>query len=788
MKKRIPISLGVMVCLCASSYAAEMQTSREIDEIIVTAEKREGTLQDTPIAVTALPRHNIELRNLDDFAQIQFTVPALVFAEVADMAQMTMRGVGVDISTMDAEPGVAFYSDGTYRGGLTSSAALLFDLQRIEVLRGPQGTLFGRNSTGGALNVVTRLPGEVPLFEANLIYGDYHRTRVELSGDAPLVPGKFAIRGAAAFDQHEGYADNHFTGRREDDAESVFAKVAGVITPGETTKLILRGEYTNSKLGGPPFLRTDDHAVPPLMTGISNPGGILTMPGSCGPLSCVDAFDLTLSPPGVGSSSPRELFSDGQTQFDRESFGLSATLDAQLSEKLHLKWMTSFFNMDQAGLQTNNDGVDITYLTDDFTQENSEWSQEFTLRGTGGHLDWIVGAYYYKSDIDEIFEFTLPAMQPTLEAAFGIFAGGGPLPPGSLAFFGPRLDGSMSAMPFLDFRLQQDLTSLAFFGQSTYNINDSLRATVGMRWTEDSKEVSQSVLNNVGENACRDIKLDDNWRETTWKVGLDANIGENSLVYGSVSTGFKSGGFNAGLCNNPYDPETLTAYEVGSKSRFLNNTLKLNITGFYYDVEDLQARLYINNAAVVENASDAETYGLEVEWLWLATGNFRIDGSISWLHTEFADFFSTDPLNPHVGIRCNPVTGLECVQQLSGNDLLRAPELKVSLSAEYDINLGQAGLLTLRGEYAYTDEMYHTIFNNNFALQDDFSLTNLRLIWAPGGVMDRFRFMAFIENVSDEEYVVIHAPLATVGGTLSLFGPPRTWGLQMRYTTIPQNR
>ena len=230
---------------------SQVGVTAEIEEIVVMAEKREATLQETPIAVTAVTRDDIETRNLDDFSQVQFVAPALVFSEIADMAQITMRGVGVDISTMDAEPGVALYSDGVYRGGLTSSSSLLFDLERIEVLRGPQGTLFGRNSTGGALNVITRLPGEEAAFDASLIYGDYDRARVELSGDIPVSPGTFALRGAIAHDTRDGYADNHFTGREEDDAESTFAKVAAVISPSDTLDIILRAEYADSKIGGP---------------------------------------------------------------------------------------------------------------------------------------------------------------------------------------------------------------------------------------------------------------------------------------------------------------------------------------------------------------------------------------------------------------------------------------------------------------------------------------------------------------------------------------------------------
>ena len=188
--RRVAGSPGALSAALLLALAVPAATwAAEIEEIVVTAEKREASLQETPIAVSAVSRETIETRGLDGLRQVQFAVPALMFNELADMAQMTMRGVGVDISEMSAEPGVAMHTDGVYRGGLVSSASLLFDLERIEVLRGPQGTLFGRNSTGGGVNVVTRLPGEEPAFSANALYGDYGRTRVENLGRRAHLPG-----------------------------------------------------------------------------------------------------------------------------------------------------------------------------------------------------------------------------------------------------------------------------------------------------------------------------------------------------------------------------------------------------------------------------------------------------------------------------------------------------------------------------------------------------------------------------------------------------------------------
>ena len=781
MQAKLPASLVALALPLAATTALAEQT--EIEEVVVTAEKREATVQETPVAVTALTRENLEVRNIDDLAQVQFAAPALVFSEIADMAQITIRGVGVDISQMDAEPGVALYADGIYRGGLTSSSSLLFDLERIEVLRGPQGTLYGRNSTGGSLNVISRLPGEEAAFEAALLYGDYNRTRVDLSADLPVSPGLFALRAAVAIDRRDGYTDNRFTGREEDDANSKFAKLAAVISPNERVELTLRAEYTDTFSGGPPWVNTDDHPVPPLLLSTGNPGGILGIPGTlCGPATCAEALGLNLSPPGVGSRDPRNTYADGVTEYDRESWGASATLDWDLSDNVHMKSITSYFDIEQLGVNTNNDGVDIAYLTDIYVQTNEEWSQEFTFTGTSAKLDWILGAYYYKSDIDQLFQFDLPALQATFEALFGLFAGGPPLPPGSLTAFGSRINGQAVPFPFLDFRVTQDLTSTAFYGQGTYDLTNRLRGTLGVRWTRDEKKDQQTVRNNIGGDFCENLALADEWDEVTGKLGLDMDLGENTLLYATMSTGFKAGGFNGGSCNNQFEPETLNAYEVGTKSRLLNNTLQLNLSAFYYDYQDLQARLFINNASIVRNATDAETFGVELEGLWLATPNFRVEGSVSYLKAEFKDFLSTNPLDPHIGMDCNPATGLDCLQDLSGNQLLRAPEWKANLTAELDIPIG-AGSLTLRGEYAYTDELYHTVFNDAFARQDSISLFNARAIWTPpASAVAGLKVIAFVENVGDEEYVMMHSPNATTGGTISHFGPPRLWGLQVRYS------
>ena len=263
--------------------------------------------------------------------------------------------------------------DGVYRGGLVSSASLLFDLERIEVLRGPQGTLFGRNSTGGGVNVVTRLPGGEPAFSANALYGDYGRTRVEISGDAPISPGTFSVRAAVAHDQRDGYARNRLLGREEDAAEATMAKVAAVINPSDRLEIVLRAEYLDSEVTGPTRVVTDDHPVPPLLLSTGNPGGILSVPGTvCGPIACAEALGLNLSQPGTWSDDPRNPYSTGGYGSVRESQGLSAVVSWDATESVELKSTTAWYEIDQACPMQSIDGSDIdTVFNNDFARQDA---------------------------------------------------------------------------------------------------------------------------------------------------------------------------------------------------------------------------------------------------------------------------------------------------------------------------------------------------------------------------------------------------------------------------------
>ncbi len=795
MRQSVRILSFAWLCAAQAAVAQESAAPPEpdgggIEEILITAEKRETNLQDTPVAVTAITSDAIEQQGLEDFSDVQFIAPALVYGEIADMAQITMRGIGVDTSTIDAEPGVGLYQDGVYRGGLTSSAALFFDTERIEVLRGPQGTLYGRNTTGGALNVITKLPGESFAVDAEALYGAYNRRRVFGAVDLPLVEGLLAVRGAFSYDARDGYTDNLLTGNEEDDGKAKQAKLAAVLTPIETLDVALRFNWISSDYGGPPFVRTFDVPAYPLFISATNPGGVLgALPGI---------------PAGIpfSNADPRNVSYDQDQEYTRDSWDLNATVTWDVSEDVQLKWVAGYLDLDQDLNPANNDGVALRLLEGDYEQFNNEWQQELNASGTlfDEKLDWIAGFFWYESDIAEVYRYQLPDLQLTYEWLFGAIPGCAPTPTGPttatpsncLAGFGTRLDGTSSPVPFLEFSLDQQLTTWAIFTQETLHVSDRFRVTAGIRWSKDVKDILHSQVLNLdpsGASGCGTlanpaVELTEEWSEPTGKVGADFDLGEDAMVYGSYSRGFKSGGYNVGLCGNTYDPEFVNAYEVGLKSSWLDNTVRLNVSAFYNDYSDYQARQFVNNASRITNAADAQTYGIEVESTWMPLEALRLDLNLSYLTAEYKRFIVDDPMNSNLGtIQCPPPAPIgELCQNAQGNVLPRAPEWKVGAAAQYDFELGDAGGLTVRGEYAFTDTQYHDVFESFFARQKGYSTGNLRAIWrAPESLLAGFSVQAYVENIGDKDYVSVHAPNATTGSTISNFGPPRTWGIQVNY-------
>ncbi len=763
------VVLGLSVGMNAVSYAA----STEIEEIVVTAQKRETNLQQTPIAITAITQEQIQLNRIQDFADIALHTPSMSYTELQGFSQASIRGVGTDLTNLANETAIAMYEDGVYRGATFSQTVPQFDLERIEVLRGPQGTLYGRNATGGAINIITRMPSTTPQFNASFTGGNYDRIRVELGASGPIADG---ILGRASFvtDSHSGFNDNKTLGDSEGDDSLKGGHAALQFDLSETAELVLRGNYTRNHGNTGVFMVRE---ISPTALGIApdNLGGILTVPGLAGPgVSLADAFGLTFPQAGqpiVVDPDDHDSYSNDPTKNNVKQYGGSATLSMQFGDvtsKLILgrqdaKWVGD----------TDTDGTDITMLFQAGQQSNRQNTAELNFSGNywNDRATWMIGAFYFQEDGYTHFYYDLPALQQTYEALFGIFGPSGvPLPPGSLAFFGTRLShGQTDTAPFLDFRGNQNSKSWAYFGQTTVDIIDNLHLTLGARYTDDTKDMHRELSNNLGGAPC-DQHINQEWNETTGTGIINYDFTENVMAYLSASKGFKAGGFNVSECEGPFDPETIWAYELGAKAKLFDNRLQLNAATFVYKYDDIQVNRFVNNASSITNAAEADIYGAELEFVALVGGGFEVDGGVTYLNTEYGGGASFS----------NPILGGPPIS-VDGNDTLRSPPWKTYIGAQYEWDTG-LGRFIFRADMTYSDSFYFDVFqaslpNQDKMEQDAYTITNAHIAWESTDA--KYSGQLFCQNITDELYANSSQAVGTTGAVMSQYTSPRQFGIRV---------
>ena len=322
----------MLLGLCIGSNPAAFAAEAQIEEIVVTAQKRESKLQETPIAITAITQEQISLNRIENFGDIALHTPSMSYTELQGFSQIAIRGVGTDLTNLANETAVAMYQDGVYQGATFAQTIPQFDMERIEVLRGPQGTLYGRNATGGAVNIITRNPSDVPEFNASLTGGDYARQRVELGASGPLADG---ISGRASFvtDSHSGYNDNHTLNDSEGDDSLKGGHVSVGFDLNDTTDLVLRANYTRDHGNTGVFMVRE---ISPTALGISpdNLGGLLTFPQpALGGLSFAQVFGLTFPQAGqpiVVNPDNHDSYTEQPTKNNIKQYGGSGTLTTQL--------------------------------------------------------------------------------------------------------------------------------------------------------------------------------------------------------------------------------------------------------------------------------------------------------------------------------------------------------------------------------------------------------------------------------------------------------------------------
>lgn len=701
--------------------AREASAGAMLDTIVVSAQKREEDMGKVPLSVSAISGDELSRRGAIDTSALGSLAPNVnVSSETQrDAVFITIRGVsGTDIRN-EADPTTAFHVDGAYVTRLSGAGAYFYDLDRVEVLRGPQGTLYGRNTTSGVVNLISRRPGsEFEGYVSGTVGSDsLFRTTGALN--LPLVDQTLALRVAFLTEDRDGFRDNGPLVRGDgDDADSFAARAHLGYRPTDSLDLLLTVETYERK-------------------GVGGVQAFIPFAGNPNPQVAIgDREKFPLDTQGF-----RDI-SDQSVRFESNyDFG-AAMATYQFS------WRDSdrklFEDLDGTAVSDSTLGEDFRSIAK---------THEVRLTSPGGQkFDWILGGFYLDETIDSTFNIQIPTVIPVFS----------------------RLD-----FDFID--RGQTNESYAFFGQGTYRLTDALNVTGGLRWTKDEKEKPDSAqvirrLDSVGPPPLSIIPQNQkaDWDKVTWRAALDYTLAGGTLLYASTSTGYKSGGFNRGTSQAIYDPETVLAFEVGSKSTLLDNRLRLNLSAFYYDYEGLQlAQIETQPNGTIENitrnAANSEVWGLEAEGDAIPYDGALINFALGYLSAKFDDF-------PDV---LNDLTGQ--IEDLSGNRLVSAPEFTATVGFEpYTFYTAKGGSFVPRIQFHYESDAYLRVQNKPEDRRNSFTKTDLRLRYiAPG---ERWFAEAFVDNIEDKSVLStvstgtlrIGPPAPSFKGT---FMAPRTYGL-----------
>ena len=733
--------------VCVNAHHLPMAYAQgALEEIIVTASKKgETSLMSTAVSATVVTGDQLEFREIRNAEELQTQTPGLVSDTTGVSPKLAIRGVGHDSFLLSAESGVTIYADNVLLGRPNTIAGSFFDFERVDVLKGPQGTSFGRNSTGGSVNFVSRRPQEGTSGEVGLLGGSFDRK--ELHGIFNHGTSDWGMRIAAKYSEDDGYGTNLFNGEDVAGTETIVIKSALSFSPTDTFEALLRIDHTS-----------DDH---------TGPLAVLTAPE---PFATSSFFGATRS---TDENEKYEINNDLHPELNREMTLASLNLDWQIGE-LNLRSITGYLDADSK-FAADADASDIALVqTPINAANNQQFSQEFILSGSAGSLDWLAGAYYLNEDAED-YSFVLFALDYNPQG-------------------GTRI-GDIS----------QETTSIAAFGSGTWHFNEDTRLTAGLRYTEDEKKFDYNDTFILGPLSpapgfvvplCQESS-EETWDAVTWDLTLEHDFSADTFGYVKANTGFKAGGFDSFVCNTTFDEEDITAYEIGYKGTFRDGTMTLATSAFYYDYDDLQVnQLFVTETGVpafqIQNAAAAEVYGLEIELRSLLSDSFSVDFGFSWVPTaEYTDYERTDELDVRVFTQSGvPVDPLD----LSGQRLNRSPEYSGVAGLNFNSDLGGDWRMDARLEIYFVDDIAYSAFdrpnafnasigvvgpeNKDTNIQEAYELLNLYASFHYG---DNWTIRAYGKNLTDEYYSTSLEENGATGETRATLARPREGGVQVIY-------
>lgn len=676
-----------------------------IEEILVTAQKRTENVQDIPVSISAFDADFLKSSNIVGVDKLVSYTPGLNGTAQQDSESVfTVRGIGTYAFGVGADNSVGMFIDDVPVGRPTLIGNSFFDLARVEVVKGPQGTLFGRNASAGAISIITQKPDlEDNALHLTLGAGNESQELYEVIGNLAMTD-QFGVRLAVRGEERDGTFKNRATGDELNNRDHTNARLSLRYEPGVSVTADFSAEHV--------------------------------------------AIDTRSGFNRVEQAFSSDVAQNPLPSQDIESLRAALKFGWEISESLSLTSNTSYIDYDLVAVPVDVDVSETFVLNLQEPQEGDQFVQEFRLNGSASDLDWFVGTSYIVEQIESHTTYQYS------DAILGVLLAG--------------VDCSTSPIPCLDFVEQRhsaetDNTSYALYGDLTWQITEQLKLTLGARYTRDKKEfeINQPVPGSATSALTGDavIKLgtsgviedDETWTSLDPRVVLDYRLATDILVYASVASGYKSGGFNSdpnnslasGLPQKPavFDEEKVTAYEVGLKSRFWEGRAQVNLSAYFNDYEDFQVEAG-DLVILIENAADVETRGLELEGSFLLTENLTLMANYSYLDAEF---------------KKGAIEGVD----VAGRPLQRAPDHSGAIVGIYVNALGDLGELTLRADYIYSDAILFKS-ENPVIDQDSYELFNARIELQAAS--ERWGIALIGENLGDEEYLVHRTdPLFDVG-------------------------
>ncbi|MGE8289631.1 MAG: TonB-dependent receptor [Stenotrophomonas sp.] len=733
---------GILLAPAAFVQAQEQQATAagtqatQLDEVTVTARRRSESIQDVPVAVSAFGEEQIKDLQASTVEGLQGAVPNMNIAQgrgSANSVNVFIRGIGQPDALQTFDPGVGMYVDDVYYSRINGALFSLFDIQQLEVLRGPQGTLYGKNSTGGAIKLTTKNPFDNEGGAVEVTAGDYGRLegRFYVSGQlSDTVAG--SIAGAKI--TNDGYVKDADTGKRynDDDTEALRLKLAFKPTDNFSAVLSLDTTKQDAALTlGRPMANL-------VQTSLAPGGAIVLKPGET----------------GEWNRRARTSFDDGQGQYLKHS-GASLAMDWDINEQWTLKSISSYRKLKTESY------IDIDaseYELGDVlvALDQNQKSQEFQLHyDNGSNLHATFGAYYMKENV------------PSYQEAYA---------DDLFSFLGAKV-------PFLR-TIDDDLTttSTAAFAHVNWEFVPSWTVAAGVRWTKDKKDYERSTSTFwgapfAGLNGTVAFDAKASWTAVTPSISLQKAFSDNLMGYVSANRGFKSGGFN-GRANTVYDtehakfdPEYVWTYELGLKGSSADHRFRGSAAAFYSNYSDFQARVSQDVGTFpVLNAAKLNIKGIELEGSALLGESTTLSAQVGWMDAKYDKFedFRLDPSYP--GFDPN----------VSHAHVPFSPDWTARVALQHVFSLGDSGSLTLGGDVSYRSETWLSVDNRKVLSQDAYTLLGAYGVWDSPQLTWQVR--AGVRNLTDKQYKTEGQEFASVGNIqTAYYGLPRNWYVSVRY-------